>query len=65
MFSRSMTYENVCDKMFEILTQQIRDKDAEVAHAKADDLLVEWLRTIGMTKLADHYLNIPKWNKEV
>jgi len=47
------------------LTGDMRDlqsnKDTEVAHESADDILVDALRQLGFDELVDEYMKIKKW----
>ena len=47
------------------LLQQMREltasRDTEVAHARADDLLCEYLRLLGKTEIVEAYDQVDKW----
>jgi hypothetical protein len=35
--------------------------DAEVDHEKADEIMVEFLQSLGLYNIANRYLNVNKW----
>ena len=42
--------------------QSLTDSDdPEVAHCRADDLLIEYLRLVGADDMADAWAEAPKW----
>ena len=51
------------EEAIKILDRLIRkwSYDVEAAHKKADNVLVEFLRSLGYEELADTYEMIPKW----
>lgn len=45
----------------EELKQLGRMKDTEVSHSRADDILIELLKTLGMYRTAEAFANLEKW----
>lgn len=57
-------FEHQCRERMRILEELkslSESRDAETAHSKADNLLIEYLRLIGANDIADAWDAVPTW----